>query len=1174
MVNFFHSPLRLLLVALSLLPCTLVKAEDFRDWATSPPMGWNSWDCFGTTVTEAQVRAQADAMAEYLKPAGYDVLTVDIQWYEPNALGHVYKPGARLEMDQYGRLLPAVRRFPSAKDGNGFKPLADYVHSKGLRFGIHIMRGIPRQAFKQNIPVLGTNVRAADIAVVESTCPWNPDMFGVDATTTNGQAYYDSLIQLYASWGVDFIKCDDISRPYDNVQKAEIEALRKAIDKCGRPIVLSLSPGATPVSAGPHVSTHANMWRITDDFWDRWGLLEAMFERTHAWEPFRQPGAWPDADMLPIGKVEFGRDTRFTKDEQHTMMSLWCIARSPLIFGGDMTQLDEFTLSMLTNPEVLKVNQQSANNRQLYRKDNLIAWVADVPDSDDKYLALFNAQDPGDSIDFSLADYASPAIAGNGSSQEISVSVKGGKQLVLFVNDAADGFEYDHAAWVDPILKGPQGELPLTKLQWTHADSGWGAPHVNRTCENQRLLVNGKPVRGIGTHSTSTIIYDLPEGYDTFSTTGVVTNKGSVVFGVLVVKSGQSVADVSSVSVELQHLGFTGNVQVRDLWKRESVGVCANTFAAELPQHGAGLYRLSPTQQSVSLTGPISYTSSTSAASDGEATAIDFHSAGNPILGDGQYYSADAAPLSVDDTLFIYGGHDEPPPTVGGFVMHDYGVFVTQNPTAGEWKLYPHNLVPGSVFDWATGNNAYAGQVARGPDGRFYWYAPVESRATNVPNRMAIGVAVSDSPLGPWTDAIGQPLVSWTTVFGDNKIGQEVIDPHVFCDDDGKVYLYWGSWGVARVVELHESMIELKGEITTMAGLDGFFEAPWVFKRDGTYYLAYDWKKGGSEWTPSNYQAAIGYATSSSPTGPWTFQHIILSGTSATTVHPSIVEHNDRWWITYHTRDAEAGGHFRRSVAIDEVHWQGDQMLPVEQTWANPPMLQLTNNLAIDATASASYTEQPPMTLRALNDGRPPVVRLPPDQWGNYRGNRSSNQSDWVQYDWDIPVAINGVGIEFHQDPNWIRPPASWKLEYQDTSGKWLEVEGVEYPTAPDHWHTLHFEPVIAKALRATFYGQPSGRYYHSVSVSEWEVYSQPAAELPTLKVRTQVGQPPELPESVPLTMPDGTELPTVVHWQKVPEDHYSAPGTFTVQGRAAGQAAGYLIATVECTAAAANHRN
>jgi hypothetical protein len=371
-------------------------AKDFHQWAATPPMGWNSWDAFGTTVTETQIKQQADFMAAKLNAHGWQYITVDIQWYQPTAKGHSYEEGATLAMDGSSRLVPALEKFPSAADGRGFKPLADYVHGKGLKFGIHMMRGIPRQAVKQNTPILGSHVRAADIANINSVCTWNPDMYGVDMSKPGAQAYYDSLMQQLADWGVDFVKVDDLSRPYDQ-NRAEIEAIRKAIAKTGRPIVFSTSPGETALSAGDHVNRHANMWRISDDFWDRWELLLPQFKRLHDWTPYRITGAWPDADMLPLGIVEFDRPTRFTRDEQITLMTLWSIARSPLIHGGDLTRTDPFTLSLLTNDEVLAVNQHSANNRQLFRTDDgLIAWVADAADGRSRYLAAFDTRDAGE----------------------------------------------------------------------------------------------------------------------------------------------------------------------------------------------------------------------------------------------------------------------------------------------------------------------------------------------------------------------------------------------------------------------------------------------------------------------------------------------------------------------------------------------------------------------------------------------------------------------------------------------------------------------------------------------------------------------------------------------------------------------------------------------------------
>jgi len=311
--------------------------------APTPPMGWNSWNSFATTITEAQAIEQAEIMARELKPAGYDVFTVDIQWYEPNASSYEYAAKPVPTMDGNGRLLPAPNRFPSSTGGRGFAPLAARIHGMGLRFGVHLMRGIPRLAVERDLPVLGAGTTARAIADTTSICPWNPDMYGVDMRKPGAQAYYDSVFALLASWGVDFVKLDDLSRPYD-AHAAEIEAIARAIARTGRPIVLSMSPGETPVVRGAHARAHAQMWRISDDFWDEWPMLAAQFTRLENWNPYMGDGGWPDADMLPLGRLALGkRDTKFTPDEQRTLMTLWSIARSPLIMGGDLRHLDAAT---------------------------------------------------------------------------------------------------------------------------------------------------------------------------------------------------------------------------------------------------------------------------------------------------------------------------------------------------------------------------------------------------------------------------------------------------------------------------------------------------------------------------------------------------------------------------------------------------------------------------------------------------------------------------------------------------------------------------------------------------------------------------------------------------------------------------------------------------------------
>jgi len=373
--------------------------------APTPPMGWNSWNSFATTITEEQAIANAEIMARELKPFGYDIFTIDIQWYEGAATGYEYNTKPIPTMDEHARLLPAPNRFPSSVKGAGFKPIADKVHALGLKFGVHLMRGIPRLAVERNLPILGGKWKARDIANTASVCPWNPDMYGVDMSKPGAQQYYDSVFALFASWGVDFVKMDDMSRPYD-ANAPEIEAAQRAIQASGRPMILSLSPGETPLTSGEHVRRHAQMWRISDDFWDEWPQLKAQFTRLENWSMFRQPGRWPDADMLPLGRLQMGkRDCRFTPDEQRTLMTLWSIARSPLIMGGDLRHLDPATLALLTNREVLAVNQASRDNKPAALIENVRTWTARAERGEARYLAMFNISDQPDSkpVHFDLA---------------------------------------------------------------------------------------------------------------------------------------------------------------------------------------------------------------------------------------------------------------------------------------------------------------------------------------------------------------------------------------------------------------------------------------------------------------------------------------------------------------------------------------------------------------------------------------------------------------------------------------------------------------------------------------------------------------------------------------------------------------------------------------------------
>lgn len=379
-------------------------------------MGWNSYDYYDTTVNESQIKANADYMAKYLKEYGWEYIIIDIQWYAHNA-GSMrkkfqYIPFSELEIDEYSRLQPDPKRFPSSINGAGFAPLAKYIHSLGLKFGIHIMRGIPRTAAHNHTKIKDCSVTADMIADPSSICGWNPDMYGV-RNTSEGQAYYDSLIELYASWGVDFIKCDDICNTniYPENQysaKHEIEMLAKAIQKCGRPIVLSLSPGPALIDKAWHYEKYANMWRITDDFWDNWTLLKDMFYRCELWQNHVSEGCYPDCDMLPLGYLGKGfgeeRVTNFTKDEQQTMMTLWCLFGSPLMLGAEMTKLDDFTLSLLTNKKVLAMLTPDCKPKQISLDDTKAIWFASNNKTNKKYVALFNLSDEIANISVNLEE--------------------------------------------------------------------------------------------------------------------------------------------------------------------------------------------------------------------------------------------------------------------------------------------------------------------------------------------------------------------------------------------------------------------------------------------------------------------------------------------------------------------------------------------------------------------------------------------------------------------------------------------------------------------------------------------------------------------------------------------------------------------------------------------------
>lgn len=393
--------------------------------AKTPPMGWNSWDCFSVTVTEEEVKANADFVAKHLKQFGWEYIVVDLAWFAPGATHETYKQKNIPQLiDEYGRLIPDPEKFPSSANGAGFKLLADYVHSLGLKFGIHIMRGLPVQAVEAKSPVKGTDTTADQISYDREQCPWYNSLRTLNFANPDAQKYYDSILELYASWGVDYIKADDVNA-WHEVNNSDgsptgtgspyriddIEGISAAIANCGRDIVLSISPGGPETTIINHLRNHTNLWRISADFWDEWGSLKKQMERCAIWAPFVTEGHWPDADMLPLGYMGRGesggqdRFTNFTEDEQYTVMTLWSMFRSPLMFGGDLPKCPQFTIDLISNDEVLHVNQNSSDGKEAYRDESLVVWTAKDQSSDTEYLAVFNISDVEQTYDINLSDY-------------------------------------------------------------------------------------------------------------------------------------------------------------------------------------------------------------------------------------------------------------------------------------------------------------------------------------------------------------------------------------------------------------------------------------------------------------------------------------------------------------------------------------------------------------------------------------------------------------------------------------------------------------------------------------------------------------------------------------------------------------------------------------------------
>ena len=742
----------------------------FQDWAPTPPMGWNSWDCYGPSVKEKNVYDNAHYMKDHgLLDLGWNYVIVDIRWYT-NDTGFWYNTSASYTMDEYGRYLPNVSRFPSAKDGAGFKALADSLHKMGFKFGIHIMRGVPMKAVQQKCPILGTSYTCDQIYNTDSICTWLKDNYTVDCTKPGAQEYYNSLLNLYASWGVDFLKVDDLSRPYHD---GEIWLLRNAIDQCGRDIVFSMSPGATALEKWESCQKNANMWRMMDDLWDNWSDISKVFTLAKSWNQYRKPGNYPDCDMLPLGQIRLtNSDKRWTNlnhNEQQTMMTLWSLFKSPMFFAGDFTYNDDWTNSLISNEEMIYVDQQSVNNRLVSDDGTRVVWAADDPASQACYAGLFNlggsdqwirynealfstetismltdgygqnvecdipegakvlalvVDDAGDNWNYDHGDWINPTVVlANGTEHLLTVNdrikeeysgsyfkyirynsninnngklkvngveydngfscnanamvlfklpegaksfkgfcgiddtgrlqtgatstmkflvfandptkrdvcnpafalansglvtrtyqaegttveadITGAEKLYLVVTNAGDGFDYDHADWINPVLIDEEGnETPLTSIQYDSSVTDWqNLSLYNKNVDGGALVVGGQTyTNGIGTNSNSVITYTLPAGHHfvTFRSMvgydeGVKSAPKGVTMEFLVYTSDPKGSSEMAIPLDLQALGFASDAacEVYDIWNGQTVGTFSGTdFQPLIPQHGCGFYRV------------------------------------------------------------------------------------------------------------------------------------------------------------------------------------------------------------------------------------------------------------------------------------------------------------------------------------------------------------------------------------------------------------------------------------------------------------------------------------------------------------------------------------------------------------------------------------------------------
>jgi alpha-galactosidase len=419
------------ILAVALFVCAKAEAQyKPKQLAQKPPMGWNSFDSYGVYLHETAAFENLEAFAKKLKPHGYEYFVIDAGWFgefklQEDTMFPAEKHAAMMKFNEYGLLQPSTTYFP-----NGFKKLIDRCHELGLKFGLHLMRGIPRAAVEKNVPIKGTKYFAKDIADTKSICVWNKQNYGVDMTKPGAQEFYNSLINQMAEWGVDFLKYDDIV-PFPK----EVEAVAAAIAQCGRPIMLSLSPGGDVDPNHLLAFQKAHMLRVTPDIWDDQKGINECFDEWRKWNGKSRPGFWIDMDMIPFGQLQmmspkpkgvkgteskkeledkmktgeianfellagkgFNRWSEFNKDQMYTFITLRALSGSPLMMGGDLPTLDDFSLKLISNKEMLACNQNAIMGSLIYDKESIEIWSTPNKNGKGGWIGIFNRNKDSKSI--------------------------------------------------------------------------------------------------------------------------------------------------------------------------------------------------------------------------------------------------------------------------------------------------------------------------------------------------------------------------------------------------------------------------------------------------------------------------------------------------------------------------------------------------------------------------------------------------------------------------------------------------------------------------------------------------------------------------------------------------------------------------------------------------------